>query len=331
MNKLRQTCSRTAETKTEKASLQARRHHNASCTSCSYSSLSLSRPLDRILSLQRSIGNLAVGELLRSLALQAKLTTSSFHLQRTPDKKAKRKDVVVLGEGWEGGEELSRVLVRGGKIIRVKSVEEATAQLAKISFPIGALYIVTHSAARGALRFGTKEGWIEPADIAGKLKGVLSADNAPDVVDFRGCSLGTSPKAMNQVRAALGAKSVIAGNCYAVINRSTPIKIGGKAITKASDVTAENRDEFERLMKKTADKFGEEKKCILNRSEKGFFAAGGRFVALFFNPEFTGKWIPGKSVCYTDVTPEAVDPDKTLPQGEHCRIIKVDTPSQSIK
>jgi hypothetical protein len=207
-------------------------------------------------------------------------------------------------------------------------MDEAAAQLAKIDFPIGTLYFITHSAARGALKFGSDEGYIEPADIAAKLKGLVSAANAPNSVDFRGCSVGTSPKAMGQIRAALGAKSVVAGNCYAVIDRTTPIKIGGKPITRASDVTKENRAEFERLMDKTADKLGAERKCILNPSERGFFAAGGRFVALWFNPDFTGKWVPGKSVCYKSVTPQVVDPDKALAETQDCRLIEVEAKSE---
>jgi hypothetical protein len=278
---------------------------------------------------ETTLGRKLLAHELTHVVQQTATTTSPYQLQRSPDKKPKRWDVVVLGEGWEGGEELSRVLAQGGLIIRVKSVEEMVVELTKIDSPIGTLYFVTHSTANGGLRFGNEEGFIEPANIADKLKNAVSADSAPDVVDFRGCSVGTSPKAMNQIRAALKARSVIAGNCFAVIARSTPIKIGGKPITKTSDITDANLAQFEKLMKDTADNFGEKKKCILNRSKKDFFAAGGRFVLLWFNHDFTGEWLKGKSVCYKDITRETVDPDKAISQSQECQLIEVEVDTKS--
>ena len=65
----------------------------------------------------------------------------------------------------------------------------------------------------------------------------------------------------------------------------------------------------------------------MNKSEKDFFAAGGRFVALWFNPTFTGEFIPDKSVCYKDVTAQKVDPAKALSESQDCRLIEVDTKS----
>ncbi|MCK5013335.1 MAG: DUF4157 domain-containing protein [Candidatus Omnitrophica bacterium] len=278
---------------------------------------------------ETTLGRKLLAHELMHVVQQTTSTMSTSELQRAPDKKRKRWDVVVLGEGWEGGEELSGVLAKGGLIIRVKSVEETVVELAKIDFPIGTLYFVTHSTASGGLRFGNEEGFIEPADIADKLKNAVSADSAPYIVDFRGCSVGTSPKAMNQIRAALRARSVVAGNCFAVIARSTPIKIGDKPITKTSDITGVNRAQFKKLMKDTADNFGEKKKCILNRSKKDFLAAGGRFVLLWFNHDFTGKWLKDKSVCYKDITPETVDPDKAMSQSQDCRLIKVEVDTKS--
>ena len=196
----------------------------------------------------------------------------SPHLQRAPDEKSKPvedkpkprqnkpklphqdkpkpgQDVIVLGEGWKGAEELGSVLSPGGKIISVKSVAEAAAELAKIQDPIGTLYFITHSTPSGELKFGKDEGYIKPDDIAAKLTGSVSADRAPNKVDFRGCSVGSNPKAMEQIRTAVGAQSVVAGTCFAVIELTTPIKIGNKEITLASDVTETNRDKFNRLFK----------------------------------------------------------------------------------
>ena len=269
---------------------------------------------------------------------QAGATKSSLNIQREPDKKPKRPDVVVIGEDWKGSEELALVLAPGAFVIRVKSMREVVMKLAKVNFPVGTLYIITHSAPTGELQFGTAEGTIKPADIAVKLKGALSTDNAPEVVDFRGCSVGTSPKAMDQIGAALGAKSVIAGDCFAVIDRSKSVSINDKAITRASEVTEKaadddrnkkRRDLFVDLLRKNADTFGGAKKCIVNPGENGYFAAGGHFVALWFNRDDTASWVPGKSICYKDVAPETVDSSKAIAASDHCRLIKVEEKAKS--
>jgi len=264
---------------------------------------------------------------------QAGATKSSLNIQREPDKKPKRRDVVVIGEDWKGSEELALVLAPGAFVVRVKSMHEVVMKLAKINFPVGTLYIITHSAPTGELQFGTAEGTIKPADIAGKLKGALSTDNAPDVVDFRGCSVGTSPKAMDQIGAALGAKSIIAGDCFAVIQRSKSVLINGKAITRELEVTEKaadddqnkkRRDLFMDLLRKNAETFGGAKKCIVNPGDKGYFSADGHFVALWFNRDDTAAWVPGKSVCYKDVAPETADPSKAMAASDHCRLIRVE-------
>ena len=250
---------------------------------------------------------------------------SSPRLQRAPDEEPKRRrDVVLVGEGVVAGKSLAAVLVRRGAVIEVKSVAEATEALGKTDYPIGTLYFVAHSTVNGDLQFGKAEGFVKPAAIASKLTGLVPADNAPSKVDFRGCSVGTSPKAMEQIRVALGAQSVIAGNCYAVIYHSTPLKIGDKEITKASDVSERNRPLFRKLFKGTAAKLGAKGKCILDRSERGFFAAGGRFVTLFFNPELKKEWMPDKSICYNEITPQRADPDKAASAVQGCSLIVVE-------
>jgi hypothetical protein len=190
--------------------------------------------------------------------------------------------------------------------------------------------------ANGSLKFGEKEGYTEAANIATKLKGAVSVDNAPLKVDFRGCSIGTSPKAMDQIRAALGARSVIGGTCYLVISYTTPIKIGPKGnlkeVTKASDVTDANRQLFEKYKKRTLDTFGAKTKCILNPTEKGFFDMGGRFVSLFFNRKLNKEWIPKESVCYKDIKHQIVDdPGKSLPESQDCQLIVVQEKSEGEK
>ena len=260
--------------------------------------------------------------------------------KRTPEKTpqerqtVKRQDIVLLGEGWEGGRELSAVLAHGGRVIAVTSVADAAKQLAQLDRPIGTLYFVTHSTTTGELKFGKDEGFTKAADIAAKLKGSVSADNAPQTVDFRGCSVGNSPRAMDDIRTALGANSVVAGNCFAVIDRTTPIKMGIKgqetAVTHEVEVPKTSRKRFEELYWGTFDKFvakfDGKKGCVVTRSEKDFFAAGGRFVALWFNSSFSAEWIKGKSVCYIDATTKTVDPAKPAAAIEGCSVVTVNAP-----
>jgi hypothetical protein len=275
---------------------------------------------------------------------QTAVRSSSFLVQKEPENKPKqtpekkpvaRHDIVLLGEGWKGGRELSIVLAHGGRVITVNSVDDAAKALAKIDSPIGTLYFVTHSTSNGALKFGKDEGFTKAADIAAKLKGSVPSDKAPQTVDFRGCSVGNSPQAMEDIRTALGAQSVVAGNCYAVIELTTPIKMGPKGhetdTTDALQVSKESRKKFEELYKATADKLvaslGSKKSCLITKSEKDFFAAGGRFVALWFNPTFSADWIDGKSVCYNDASHQNVDPAKPASAIQGCSVITVNAPA----
>jgi Domain of unknown function (DUF4157) len=140
---------------------------------------------------------------------QTTVRSSSFLVQKEPENKPKqtlekktptRQDIVLLGEGWKGGRELSIVLAHGGRVITVNSVDDAAKALAKIDTPIGTLYFVTHSTSDGALKFGKDEGFTKAADIAAKLKGSVPSDKAPQTVDFRGCSVGNSPQTMEDIR-----------------------------------------------------------------------------------------------------------------------------------
>ena len=125
---------------------------------------------------------------------------STPHLQRAPDDEPKpRRDVAIVGEGWEGAEELGKVLAGGGEVHSVTSLDQAVEVLKAINYPVGTLYFITHSTARGDLQFGINEKMIDVDRIGGKFKGLIPADNAPQTVDFRGCSVGSDPKAMEKI------------------------------------------------------------------------------------------------------------------------------------
>lgn len=276
---------------------------------------------------QSTEGKRLLAHELAHVVQQATARTSPPHLQRAPDDQPQpRRDVAIVGEDWEGAEQLAIVLAGGGAVHNVTSMDEAAAALAAIDYPVGTLYFITHSTVSGDLQFGTSEKMIDPDRIGRKFRGLIADENAPQRVDFRGCSVGTDPKAMEKIRKALGAQSVIGGTCYAVIELSTAIKIGGKPVTKPSDVR-ESNPPFAVMFENTARNFGDAEKCIVSREEKDFFAAGGRFVALWFNPELTGDWVPGESVCYNEVIPQVVDPKAPATAVDNCELIVVEAKS----
>lgn len=278
-----------------------------------------------LLDLQRMYGTRAVQGIV-AVARQKDRGTGKTK-QATPSTEKKR-DVVIITSPDVGAE--APVLAPNGTIRRVESLKQMASVLRDIKHPLRTLFISSHSLPSGDLGFGSAHSttFELPSKVAQELKGTVSAENAPDLVDFRGCTVGTSPKAMDEIKAALGAGAAIGGNCYLVVKRQGPISLGGKQIAKPGDVNAGNRDALKTGLAKLIESFGETKKCILDTSEEAYFRAGGRMIAQWFSPELTTMWNPRKSVCYKDLKPETVDPatagdlDPSL-EG-HCRLIRVE-------
>lgn len=231
-------------------------------------------------------------------------------IQRAPAEGAKaRRDVVFITSSDVGAE--ARVLAPEGEVIRVKSLQEMAAKLRGINYPIRTLFVVSHALASGDLEFevdAKKPVFVRPELIAGALQGTIAPENAPEAVDFRGCSIGSSPKAMADIRQALGAGAALGGTCFSVLQPQGPIRLDGKAITKPADV--KDRAAFAAGMKLLVDSFGPAKGCILDRSEGAYFRAGGKMFAVWYNPEFDTKWSARKSKCRSALVPEVVDPNK---------------------
>jgi hypothetical protein len=248
-------------------------------------------------------------------------------IQRAP-KNEPRRDVVVITSPDIGSD--APLLAPGVAPIRVTSLDEMAGALKKIDFPIRRLFIISHSLPSGDLGFGNAatEKYELPSKIASKLKGTLKSGNAPDVVDFRGCTIGQDPKAMDEIRAALGAGSAIGGNCYLVTQTNGPIALNGVRITKASQVTEKLQSSFDAGLKKLIDSFGPAKDCILDTSQSSYFRAGSRMVAVWYSPDLDTKWNDRESVCHSKLKPEKVDPAKSGSLepglGMHCRLIMVE-------
>ena len=249
-------------------------------------------------------------------------------LQRQPKRPAVRKDVVLLMSPGLRAE--AAVLAPGAKILTVSSANHMAKRLKKVTYPIKRLVIISHSLASGDLGFqkGKTTTYVRPAVLAAKLKGTVPQKRAPELIDFRGCSLGSSPVGMEKIRAALGAAAAIAGNCFMITHIQGPISINGTKITRASQVTKARRQAFETGFKMLIDSFGKAKKCILDKSKQAYFRARGKLVAQWASPFYGTHWDDRKSRCYKDLTVEKVDPAKvgsTSPGlAGHCKLIKIE-------
>jgi hypothetical protein len=238
---------------------------------------------------------------------------------------AKREDVVILLDDTLAAE--ASTLAPGAVPIKAATLDDLAKQLKAIKTPIATLYIISHSLPSGDLLFGSQ--FERPEVVAKKLTGTIAPALAPASLDFRGCTIGSAPEAMEQMRAAVGAARAVAGTCYLVTQDNGPIVLNDKtAVTKRSQVTPNNRAEFELGLPLLRDSFGPAKKCILRPTEDAYFDAGGKWVAQWFNPVLSKEWDVRKSKCYSEVAPETVDAAKTPKIGfdltGHCRLIRVE-------
>jgi hypothetical protein len=239
------------------------------------------------------------------------------------------------------------------RTIRVYSVEDMKAKLQGLGTPIDTLYVLSHSNRTGEVQFTMQNGgvsWAKLSEIAAKLKGVLPADKAPVVIDFRGCQLGEAPEELGKVRQAVGASSARATNCWTFDAKTTPLTASGVPITEESQVSKENQAEFDKNLKQlinqlTTDDGKAVKNCIiglgvnepadanLTKIKKLYFANKGRLVAQWVSPEYNKNWQDG-SKCVKDLTKDEnakcrlVTAEAEIPEDEQTsetRVAEADT------
>lgn len=257
------------------------------------------------------------------------------------EKKTKRQDVVLMLS--PGDEEIAKAFTISPDAIRlrVKSPEDMAKKLKQITKPIGRLLVLSHSLADGDLGFevGSKTRYVPPSDLAAKLKGAISPERGPTVVDFRGCSLGTSPSGMEQIRAALHAESAIGGNCFIISQVVGPVVLSrggndkGTRITRRGQLSKDDRNPFEAGLEKLRTVLGPAKKCILDHSEDAYFRAGGHLVAMWANPSLSTDWDERKSKCYQELSTKTVNPATAGEQDPgivgNCELIRIeDSPKE---
>lgn len=265
-------------------------------------------------------------------------------LQRQPTKRKTdqadttpkvRKDVIVVLSSVKNtplGKEAS-ALAPGVKPLRADSPQALAAVLKSVKEPIGTLYLVGHAIPSGDLAFDTEDSleFELPSTVAKALKGAIKPEFAPLTVDFRSCSIGQSPTAMDEIRASVGAGAALGGTCSMVVLDGGPVKLDGKAITRPSQVTDANRADFEKGFKAQIAAFKDSKACLIDSSQEGYFRSSGKLFAVWFSPEEVGTTFDSrKSVCYSTLKPQLVDPAK-LKEGDldpgvqgECRLIRVE-------
>lgn len=245
-------------------------------------------------------------------------------LQRQPAKTQKRKNVVLLLSSDPDNKAKAMTLAPGATQIRVKSPEEMAEALKGITYPINRLFILAHSLPTGDLGF---EGqFVRPETLAAVLQGAVPEKRSPKIIDFRGCSLGTSPSGMEKIRSALHAQTAIGSNCFLIHQVSGPIVIDDKAITKQTQVNNQNRKTFEKGLQMLIDSFGDAKGCILDSSEDAYFRANGKLVAIWASPSFSTAWDERKSKCYKDLSVKEVKSTAGMQDpgiAGHCKLIRI--------
>lgn len=257
-------------------------------------------------------------------------------LQRAPNDKDPKQttpptvsqDVAVVLADDPGLLTEAAVLAPDATVLRVKSRDDLAAQLKTIQGKVKTLYFFAHMTEDGDLVFSAPgvESF-EPAErIAEKLKGTLQVEN----VNFQGCSMAQAPGEMQKIAGALKATQAIGSTCGLVEHRSDPVKVGGKPILRREQLADKKvKDAFDKGFKKLHELFLDKKKrCILNDSVDGYFKAGGKLIAYWANPGSmadSAGWDDTKSICYTDLKVQKVDPTKKLPVigPDDCKLIEL--------
>jgi hypothetical protein len=243
-------------------------------------------------------------------------------------------DLVVLFGEDEGLRTTAAVLAPGTRIVVVTSEDELAKALKAIKGSIRTLYLGAHMLDDGNLMFETPgvkgvKNFVSAEMVANKIKGTAQVEN----INFQGCSIAQSPKEMQRIAIALKATKATGSTCTLVEQTAPPVKVNGKPITQPAQLQDKTvKAAFERGLKDARNLFVDKKeKCILNDTVDGYFAAGGKLIAYWANPESMAD-VTGfddtKSVCYKDLKTQKFDPTKKMPviDPNDCKLIELSKP-----
>ena len=240
-------------------------------------------------------------------------------------------DLVVLFGDEEGLRTTATVLAPGIRIVVVNSVDELVKELKAIKGSIRTLYLGAHMTDDGNLMFETPgvKNFVSAEMVANKIKGTTQVEN----INFQGCSIAQSPKEMQRIAVALKATKATGSTCTLVEQTAPPVKVNGKPITQPAQLQDKTvKAAFERGLKDARNQFADKKKkCILNDTVDGYFAAGGKLIAYWANPESMADdtgWDDTKSVCFKDLKTQKLDPTKKMPviDPDDCKLIELSKP-----
>jgi len=240
-------------------------------------------------------------------------------------------DLVVLFGEDKSLRNTATVLAPGVRIVVVTSADELAKQLKAIKGSIRTLYIAAHMLDDGNLMFETPgvKNFVSAEMIANKIKGTAQVEN----INFQGCSIAQSPMEMQRIAGALKATKATGSTCTLVEQTAPPVEVKGKPITQSAQLNDKTvKAAFEDGLKKSRNQFADKKKnCIINDTVDGYFAAGGKLVAYWANPESMADdtgWDDTKSVCYKNLKVQKLDPTKKMPviDPNDCKLIELSTP-----
>ena len=241
----------------------------------------------------------------------------------------KKIDVVLLLD--DSAEAAREAKAYAPTIIRATSSADAATQLKALGQPIGTIFVVSHSTRSGEVKLVSGIGtisWQTLADFSKGLKGALPADQAPDLVDFRGCKLGDAPGQLEAFRQNISATAAQATNCWSFSNNATPLTDpDGNEIKSEADIPEGMEKQVDKALKQHINNMKAAngtsvKNCIIGlakgeKADKSFdklrkiyFQNGGHLSAGWASPDFNENWQKG-SICAKNLT-ESTSPCKLV-------------------
>ena len=252
----------------------------------------------------------------RSAATQD-LHAGVLQRQAAPPTEAKTDAAIVLAAdsiSWAEGGALAP------RVVRVESMAELCAKVDGIGQPIGTLFVISHADSSGVLRITGPSGIqidLTMNDLAAALK---KCKRIPQVVDFRGCTVGAAGAEVDKFLDASGVAKAVSTDCAKRSARSTPITVAGIEAEAPSQgpTTTQGKADFDNaLLQRVKDLVADNGKrvshCLIGfpsrmptRNDlpalrKLYWANKGRLVASWASPVNNGDWQEG-SRCMKDLT-----------------------------
>ena len=238
----------------------------------------------------------------------------------------KRRDVVFALAPEAEFQAAAKLASSDAEYPTVNTPEEMAAALKTIGFPINTIYVFAHSTNTANIKF-PGPGYVTPATLAAAIKDAVPSPFQPNTLDFRGCSVGMDPAAMEELRQAVKAQAVVGSTCFLAF-MGLPFTVDGVHIKERKQLKKESvKITWDKKFRNHPNKLTS-KACVLSTSEADYFAAGGYFVSVYANKELTTDFSETESICYKDLAVEKLSPKDALSAkpgaSGACKTIRVD-------